>query len=122
MGRAKPEYIRSQLAQCFCTSAYHATLSQAVLTDGTLLMAQLCHAFWLLDIIISHQRIEKVQRKGFQVWKLILCQDSEGGKVICTDGNDNFLAEQELDYTDFPLLEGITLWKEGDVILLPSEH
>jgi hypothetical protein len=119
--------IRSALAQCFCTSAYHSYdlvffEQKLLLTDGTLLMAKLCHAFWLVGVIYSYQHLKKMQAEGFQVWKLTLNQDGESGVIICTDGNDNILIEQKLDYTDFPLPEGITLWKEGDVLLLPSEH
>jgi hypothetical protein len=32
------------------------------------------------------------------------------------------LARQEIHYTDFPLPEGITLYLDGGVLLLPSEY
>ena len=49
-------------------------------------------------------------------------KNGNGAKVICTDGNDNKLVSQKIYYTDFPLEEGITLWVENGIILLPSEH
>ena len=63
-----------------------------------------------------------MQKTGFQVGKLELNQNNEGGKIICTNSDEKILAEQKLDYTNFPLPEGITFWKEGEVILLPSEY
>jgi hypothetical protein len=127
MSDSKLDNIREDLAQCYCTSGYHSYLSglfglNIVLTDGALRVAERCDAFWLLDVIYSYQYLEKLRREDFQVWTLTLNKDDGGGKVTCTDGNDNLLLEQELDYTDFPLPEGITLWQEGDVILLPREH
>jgi hypothetical protein len=123
MSVATADEIRSELAECWCTSAYHSGLGQNILlTDGAFLMAELCGAFWLLDIIASYQRKPKLKKIDFQVWRLTIDTTTGAGMVTCTDGNNKKLAEKELDYTDFPLPEGITLWKEGDVILLPSEH
>jgi hypothetical protein len=121
----KPSEIRAALANHCGTSAYHQCfrgLDGPVLTDGALEMAQLCQAFWLIDLIVLAQRDTSVGRELFQVWKLTLNGYNSSGALTCTDGNDNPLTKQELAYTDFPLPEGVTLWKEGEVILLPSEH
>jgi hypothetical protein len=121
MSAATADEIRSKLSECYCTSAYHSGIGQNILlTDGAFLMAELCNAYWLLHIIVSYQNM--LGKKGFQVWKLIIEPGYRCGKVICDDGSGKILVERELDDTDFPLPEGITLWKEGDVILLPREH
>jgi hypothetical protein len=86
------------------------------------LMAKLCGAFWLLDIIVASQIKKRVRKVSFQVWKLIIDPKTKSAMVICTDGNGKELEKRELDYTNFPLDEGIELWMEDDVIYLPSEH
>jgi hypothetical protein len=44
-----------------------------------------------------------------------------GGYLLCSDGNDNIVYTQHVEFTDFPLDE-ITLYFANDVIYLPSEH
>jgi hypothetical protein len=118
----KADEIREILAQHYCTENYHQYLF-LLLTDGALEMAQTCDAFWLLDIILSYQVYKKIRLEPFQVWKLTLDgADKTSAFVVCTDGNDRQLVKQYIDYTDFPLPEGMVLWKEGNVILLPREH
>ena len=43
------------------------------------------------------------------------------GKVVCTDGNDRVLKSQAIP---FIMIEAdrATVWVEGNVVLLPSEH
>jgi hypothetical protein len=119
--------IRSALAQHFGTDAYHAYPrgidgDGPLLTDGALEMARLCRAFWLIDLIASAQRDQMVSRELFQVWSVAPDRGNGSAAVTCTDGNGEFLTAQEIADTNFPLPEGITLWKEGEVILLPNEH
>ena len=42
--------------------------------------------------------------------------------LVGEDGNRRLLAQLEIPYTDFPLPEGITLFLEDGILLLPSEH
>jgi hypothetical protein len=42
--------------------------------------------------------------------------------LICENGNKKELARQEIEFTDFPLEEGIKLYLSGGVLLLPSEY
>ena len=51
----------------------------------------------------------------------VLKFDMESKIVRIEDGNKNVLYTQEIHYTDFPLDE-ITIWVEGNIVLLPSEH
>ena len=86
-------------------------------TDGVKHVAGEGNAYWLIDLIVSHQGALKDQY--FQVWKLRVSDNQ--GKITCTDGNENFLMSQEIPFTDFPLPE-VTLWLTDNVILLPSEY
>lgn len=115
--------IRTNL-RCMTGTEHYYSLGWfgMVCTDGVKMMVSLCEANWLIDIIVSYQCERKFKNQNFQVWSLKMNKNGNGAKVICTDGNDNKLVSQKIYYTDFPLEEGITLWVENGVILLPSEH
>ena len=117
--------ILNELPNFYGTDGYtrwSALFRNFVLTDGALYLAENAGAFWLMDAIASHLGsyrdedfvVAKFSKKGNEWWKLRL-----------EDGNDNVLAQQAIEYSDFPLDE-ITLYVEFDgtnhVILLPSEH
>jgi len=80
-------------------------------------------AGWLVDAIASYQgeiALRTQEMREFQLWNLKL--DGKGGAVLtcqedCATPN---VVEQKIEYTDFPF--DITLYVEGGVLLLPSEH
>jgi len=100
-------------------------------TTGISTMAELCGAHWLIDLVASYQT-EPVIRKDprlqeFQLWTLKVDRSVEGqtsAAAVCRrdsgDGEPEII-RQEIEYTDFPL-DKITLYVEGDVLLLPREH
>jgi hypothetical protein len=121
------EAIRDMLGQYTGTEHYWRVFpgnESFLITDGVKAMSELCGSFWLVDAIFSWQSRKKVGREGFQVWKLRFFDKERGDEafLVCEDGNDNKIARQEIDYTDFPLPEGITLYLDGGVLLLPSEY
>ena len=75
-------------------------------------------AYWLFDLILSWQN--KLKGETFQVWKLEK-QPDETWTIECRDGNNNFLAAQEIPYSDFPL-DKFEVWLIDQVCLLPSEY
>jgi len=89
-----------------------------VITDGVKAMAEMFESFWLLDIIASYQ--SQLRNEDFQVWTLGKFEDSSA-IVICTDGNNRVVKKQKIGWTDFGADEA-TIWVEGNVALLPSEH
>lgn len=107
-----------------------------VYTSGIYFMAETCGAHWLLDLVASHQpdirkKMEAHRLRPFQVWRirkkgdnwLIDCwSDTPGGNP--PDEEESFkLAEQELEYSDFPTgLSGFEFWVEDQTMLLPAEH
>lgn len=100
------------------TEHYYKLLGQYVYTDG---VKELCNKFscyWFLDIVVSYQ--PQLKHEDFQVWKLKRQQDNSA-IAVCTDGNKRELVRQVIEFTDFEPIEA-TLWVEGTVILLPSEH
>ncbi|MBQ9564407.1 MAG: hypothetical protein IJU98_02360 [Synergistaceae bacterium] len=119
----RPEVIRETLA--------HATGSEKVwrlfrgrddflITEGAKAMADMCEAWWLLTDIAAWFCEPKVRKESFTVW--ILRLDGKTATLTGEDGNGNEVVRQEIPYTDFPLTEGITLFKDGNVIMLPSEY
>lgn len=128
----KPEAVESALArdldQFTGTAEYHRwslLFNNFVLTDGVNFLAGQAGAYWLVDAIASH--IGSYKDEGFAVARLT--KELVGWTLTIDDGNDNILASQEIEYSDFPLDEitlfvapqespAGTLW----VIMLPSEY
>jgi len=124
--------ITRNMAQAIGTSQYikHFT-GLLVFTDGINQLRQDADAFWLVDIIASHQI--KHRNKPFQVWELKVNDDKSAVVTMKEDSNTPVLVRQEIPYTDFPL-DNIKLWVEeggyGDmdnwtaclVLMLPSER
>jgi len=90
------------------------------LTDGCQFVREFAGggAYWLFDLILSHQM--NLKTFEFQVWKLKK-QENESWLIQCSDGNDKFLAAQEIPYSDFPI-DSIEIWLIDGVALLPSEY
>jgi hypothetical protein len=67
--------LGSDLAQYTGTDEYHRIRypwlrKNFLLTDGTKYLADKAGAYWLIDIIASHQTNKKVAAEEFQTWKL----------------------------------------------------
>ena len=125
----KSNTLADDLRQFTGTEQYHKfspLFRTFVLTDGAKYLAEEGHCYWLMDAIASHRAsyknegfvVAKFGKKGNEWWKLTL-----------EDGNDNVLARQAIEFSDFPL-DAITLYVipqyTGDeilhVIMLPSEY
>ena len=123
-----PDIIRNMLTQHFCTDQYWLIFpdnDNFKITDGVKAMVQLCEAHWLISAIFSWQVNSKLKKEPFQVWILRINDKTKGDEdavLICEDGNNNELARQEISYTDFPLPEGIKLFLDDGVLMLPSEY
>ena len=89
-------------------------------TDGVKDMAEGCQAYWLIDLIISHQCKKEVNLERFQVWNLSRVKDSLF-KIIATDGNDNRVAFQQIPFSDFPH-DMATIWLVDGCLMLPAEY
>jgi hypothetical protein len=100
---------------------YKTILPDFVYTDGVQELCSRFKAYWFLDMIVSYQRSPQFKDVEFQAWTLDVNKASERGIVICTDGNKNELAAQELEYCDFEH-EKAEVWVCNNVIYLPSEE
>ena len=93
-------------------------------TEGVQWLAEQAGAYWLIDLIASHQTLPRVRSERFQVWQ-IERQGEQGAIVTCHDDlPGSLLSDQCLEYTDFPLQQ-LKLYVCGDrprVLMLPSEY
>lgn len=95
-------------------------------TDGVKHVAETASAYWLLDVIFSHADAVYSSKKIPDEQKRLLCCNLAVGEnnaaiFAMTDGNDNVLAAQEIEYTDFPA-KLQTIWVQNGVAMLPSEY
>lgn len=116
----KPNQIKAELDQFTGSENYYQHLFGIVYTDGIKYLAEVCQCYWLIDLVASWQTDPKVKQEDFQVFKLRVNED-KSAHVSIEDGNDNIIATQEIEFTDFPLDE-IDLWFANKVVYLPSEH
>lgn len=89
-------------------------------TDGVKSLADACGAYWLIDLVISHQCRALVAQHPFQVWELKHLKGLEY-EAECTDGNGRHITRQHIPYSDFPYQQA-TLWLVDKVLLLPCEY
>ena len=118
--------IEVDLLNFYGTEAYHrwsALFRTFVLTDGAQYIADACGAYWLMDAIASYK--QSYAGEDFVVAKLTKATASNGWLLRLEDGNDRLIADQLIEYSNFPLDE-IKLYvvKSDDlwVIMLPSEY
>ncbi len=115
--------IESALRQFTGTEHYYRTNGNLVVTDGVKFLADEGKCYWLLDLYASHLIGVHGEQESFTVLKLTLV--GAGAKVVIEDGNGNQLAQQHVEYTDFPLAS-ITLYGVWDgsmwIVMLTSEY
>lgn len=110
--------ILEALPQFTGTTQYYKLSFGLKATDGIYYIFESCEAFWLGDLIASYQ--QDLKNEEFQVYKLSVNDDSSA-LVEISDGNNNILAKQIIEFTDFPL-QNIQIWVVNGVALLPSEY
>ena len=108
------------------TERYYRITPDTVITDGAKFVADKGGAYWLMTAIASYLP-EFTQKETFIVANLTVSRSESSCSALLKldDGNDNILAEQFIEYTDFEL-DVIKLYAcyTGDmwVIMLPREY
>jgi hypothetical protein len=115
--------LEADLAQ-FCGTETHwrHRTSRLTYTDGVKFLAEKAGAFWLIDLVASHQTA-RLRREEFQIWTLAVDRDKRPMAVATcqADTNATVLVRQEIEYTDFPL-PSVKLYLEDRVLMLPGER
>jgi len=99
---------------------YRYSFSKFIYTDGVKSLVQHCQAYWLIDLIISHQLHAVVANEHFQVWDLKRVANNAFA-ILATDGNHNKVTSQKIPFSDFPY-DMATLWLVDKCIMLPTEY
>jgi hypothetical protein len=89
-------------------------------TDGVKELAESSSAYWLIDLIISHQCHREINLERFQVWDLKRVKDNVF-TILATDGNHNKVTSQEIPFSDFPY-DMATIWLVDGCMMLPCEY
>ena len=115
-----------QLTQFSGTENYYRIMPNVLMTDGVKFVADKGEAYWLMTAIASYLP-EYTSKETFIVATLNVTRTATSSHAILKldDGNDNVLAQQYIEYTDFELAE-IKFYAcyNGDmwVIMLPREY
>jgi hypothetical protein len=90
-------------------------------TDGVRYLAETAQAYWLIDVLHSHQRRAVRLCDGFQLWQLQVNDDRSAIIECRADTGQPAAIRQRIEYTDFPLKQ-IRLYVVGHTIMLPGEY
>ena len=109
------------LSNFYGTEKYHKTFvfnPKLVHTDGVQYFADQAGAFWLLDIIAT-----EIYPLTSQHDFLAITMDvkDKKAKLVVDDGNDNWIFQKNIEFTDCPNGE-YRFWLIGNVLMLPSEY
>lgn len=116
-----PEQLASALGGFIGSEQWYRTHPNVIMTEGVKFLCDQAKCYWLLDCIASYQLIPKVAREPFQMVELTVDLEQHTGVIVVTDGNDNELFRQALEYTDFPL-QTLKLYYTDETVLLPREY
>lgn len=117
------EQLARDLASFTGTAEYYRINQRLVITEGVKYLAEHAGCYWLLILYASHLAAINGDHEGFTVLKLT--RQGSGADIAIEDGNDQVLAVQHVDYTDFPF-DSFSLYAcwngECWVAMLPSEY
>ena len=94
------EQLATELASFIGTEHYYKINNRLVVTDGVKYLADHAHCYWLLILYASHLASVNGEADSFTVLKLV--RQGSGADIAIEDGNDQVLAAQHVEYTDFP--------------------
>jgi hypothetical protein len=97
-------------------------ISNSVLTEGALYVADQAGAYWLFDAIQSH--LDETKADWAQT--VLTVNNDDSAELVMTNGNDDPLSSQKVPFTDFPQKQ-ITIWSVRNELgahthMLPSEY
>lgn len=115
--------LESDLTQfCGTETWWRHWTGRITYTDGVKFLAEKAGAFWLIDLVASHQTA-RLRQEEFQIWKLVVDRDKRPMAIATcqADTDEPVLVQQEIEYTDFPL-PSIKLYLVDKVLMLPDEY
>lgn len=119
--RLTPEQLQAALCGFTGSEQFYVIYPNVIITEGLKYLCDQAGAYWLIDCLFSYQTIRNVAREPFQVLDLAVNLERHTGLISLTDGNDQLLFRQKLEYTDFPL-KAIKLYYTDQTAMLPWEY
>jgi len=114
--------LQNNLSQFTGSENYYRVMPRLVITDGVQYLANQANMYWLVSLIYSRLTSQPI-RTEFVVARLTVSEKT--ADLVLDDGNDQIIAKQAIDYTDFPL-DAISIYcsyqEKTWVLLLPSEY
>ena len=114
--------LQNNLSQFTGSENFYRVMPRLVITDGVQYLARQANSYWLVSAIYSHLITQPIC-SDFVVARLTVSEKT--ADLVLDDGNDQIIAEQAIDYTDFPL-DAISIYcsyrEKTWVLLLPSEY
>lgn len=122
MPRAENTSLKQELRHFSGSESFfvHPLFKGFVYTEGVKHLAEKGNAYWLIELVLSHQYGAKIKTERFQVWQIEVHED-DSFSVKVEDGNKCSIHSEEHPFTDLPL-NSITLWLVQNILLLPSEY
>jgi len=124
--------LPAALEQFSGTDQYHRLSplhGRLVVTDGVKYLCDQAGAYWLVDVIASHQRraLRDPMLQDIQFWTIRVDEEKRTALVTCARDEDDVVIRQRIPWTDFPLAEQ-RIWVERGgpndtwVAMLPGER
>ena len=114
--------LKTTLSRFTGTENYYRVMPRLVITDGVQYLVSQANSYWLVSLIYSHLMSNAIYSE-FVVARLTVSEKT--ADLVLDDGNDQVIAKQAIEYTDFPLGEMCiycSYQKKTWVLLLPSEY
>lgn len=113
--------LQTNLSHFTGTESYYRVMPRLVITDGVQYLAHQANSYWLVSAIYSHLMSNAIYSE-FVVARLTVM--GKTADLVLDDGNNQVIAKQAIEYTDFPLDEMCiycSYQEKSWVLLLPSE-
>jgi hypothetical protein len=90
-------------------------------TEGVRFLAEGARCYWLIAVIaiLQERALQDYWLRQFQLWELLV--EDHRGILICSRDSEDEAFRRTLPITDFPI-DSLTLYVQGGVLMLPSEH
>ena len=114
--------LQTNLSHFTGTENYYRVMPRLVITDGVQYLVTQANSYWLVSAIYSHLMSNAIYSE-FVVARLTVI--GKTADLVLDDGNDQVIAKQAIECTDFPLDEMCIYCSYREktwILLLPSEY
>jgi hypothetical protein len=90
-------------------------------TEGVRFLAEHAYCYWLINVIavLQERALTDCWLRHFQLWELFVYDHR--GVLICSRDSEDEAFRRMFRITSFPV-DALTLYVQGGVLMLPTEH